>query len=49
VRGSPVVDFGKPIGVDAQIGKPTNQGTIHSGKKVRTSYRLNPDKQVKRI
>lgn len=31
-RGQPVVDFGKPIGTHAGTGKPTNFGTIHSGK-----------------
>jgi len=31
-RGQPVVDFGKPIGVDAATGLPTQYGTIHSGK-----------------
>ena len=32
LRGQPIVDFGKPIGVDAATGLPTQYGTIHSGK-----------------
>jgi hypothetical protein len=31
-RGNPVVDFGRPIGTDANTGLPTQFGTIHSGK-----------------
>jgi filamentous hemagglutinin len=31
-RGQPVVDFGRPIGVDGTTGLSTNFGTIHSGK-----------------
>jgi len=31
-RGQPIVDFGKPIGVDAGSGLKTQYGTIHSGK-----------------
>ena len=31
-RGQPLVDFGKPFGVDATTGLPTQYGTIHSGK-----------------
>jgi len=31
-RGQPIVDFGRPIGVDGATGLPTNFGTIHSGK-----------------
>ncbi|MGV3654115.1 MAG: polymorphic toxin type 50 domain-containing protein, partial [Noviherbaspirillum sp.] len=31
-RGQPIVDFGRPIGVDASSGLPTQYGTIHSGK-----------------
>lgn len=30
-RGQPIVDFGKPIGVDAATGISTQYGTIHSG------------------
>ena len=30
-RGQPIVDFGRPIGVDAATGLPTQYGTIHSG------------------
>jgi hypothetical protein len=32
-RGDPVVDFGRPIGIDAASGLPTQFGTIHSGNK----------------
>jgi len=31
-RGDPIVDFGRPIGVDASSGLPTQYGTIHSGR-----------------
>ncbi|WP_412770737.1 polymorphic toxin type 50 domain-containing protein [Ralstonia syzygii] len=29
--GYPVVDFGRPIGIDANSGLPTQYGTIHYG------------------
>lgn len=32
-RGQPIVNFGKPIGVDAASGLPTQYGTLHYGNK----------------
>ncbi|MNM99778.1 hypothetical protein D3C81_1123470 [compost metagenome] len=31
-RGNPVVDFGRPIGVDGRTGQSVTKGQIHYGK-----------------
>lgn len=43
-RGDPIVDFGKPIGVDGVTGLPTQYGTIHSGKGGAHIVPANPNK-----
>ena len=43
-RGNPVVDFGRPIGVDATTGESTQYGTIHSGNKGTHIVPANPNK-----
>lgn len=41
-RGQPVVDFGRPIGIDGTTGSSTNFGTIHSGKSGAHIVQTNP-------
>ncbi|MEP2783651.1 MAG: polymorphic toxin type 50 domain-containing protein [Pseudoruegeria sp.] len=48
-RGDPIFDFGKTIGADAKSGKPTQYGTIHSGKKGSHVVPANPDKVREQI
>lgn len=43
-RGQPIVNFGKPIGVDAASGLPTQFGTIHSSKTGSHIVPTNPTK-----
>ncbi|MCK5923695.1 MAG: hypothetical protein KAG66_22365, partial [Methylococcales bacterium] len=43
-RGLPVVDFGEPIGVDANTGKATRYGTIHSSNRGAHIVPANPDR-----
>lgn len=32
-RGNPIVDFGRPIGIDGRTGQPVSRGQIHYGSK----------------
>ncbi|WP_082136273.1 polymorphic toxin type 50 domain-containing protein [Pseudomonas deceptionensis] len=31
-RGNPIVDFGRPVGIDGRTGQPVTKGQVHYGK-----------------